>query len=57
MSALPRHEPRPALYEGLLARFQLSPREKRMALLLVTLARIPGAIRLLTGWHARRTRR
>ncbi len=51
---LPRHEPRPELYGPLLARFALSPRERRMARLLLALVRVPGASWLLLRWHARR---
>ena len=50
------HEARPGLYEPLLARFRLSARERAIGRLLVWLARVPGAVRLLTLWHARRTR-
>jgi hypothetical protein len=51
------HEPRPELYGPLLARFALRPRDRLLGRVLVGLARIPGAVRLLTGWHARRARR
>ncbi len=53
----PLHEPRPELYELLLARFALRPRDRLLGRLLVGLARVPGAVRLLSGWHARRARR
>lgn len=52
----PLHEPRPDLYEPLLAPFALRRRDRLLGRLLVGLARIPGAVRLLTGWHARRAR-
>ncbi|MEI8299188.1 MAG: hypothetical protein WCH32_14330 [Pseudomonadota bacterium] len=52
----PLHEPRPELYEQLLARFALRPRDRLLGRFLVGLARIPGAVRLLTGWHAWRAR-
>jgi len=52
----PLHEPRPELYAGLLARFALRPRDRLLGRFLVGLARIPGAVRLLTGWHAWRAR-
>jgi hypothetical protein len=51
----PVHEPRPGLYDPLLARFQLSRRERLVGLILVWLVRVPGAVRLLTLWHARRS--
>ena len=54
---LPVHEPRPGLYDPLLARFRLSPGERAVGLVLVFLVRVPGAVRLLTLWHARRGRR
>ena len=52
----PVHEARPALYEPLLARFRLTRGERALGRLLVWLVRIPGAVRLLTLWHALRTR-
>jgi hypothetical protein len=56
MSDEPVHEARPGLYEPLLARFQLSARERIVGRVLVWLVRVPGAMRLLTFWHARRSR-
>jgi hypothetical protein len=56
-SPVPVHEPRAGLYEPLLARFRLSARERATGRILVWLIRVPGAVRLLTLWHARRTRR
>jgi hypothetical protein len=53
---LPVHEPCPGLYDPLLARFRLSTRERAIGRILVWLVRVPGAVRLLTLWHARRTR-
>ncbi len=53
---LPVHEPRPGLYDPLLERFRLSARERAVGLVLVWLVRVPGAVRLLTLWHARRSR-
>jgi len=53
---VPVHEPRPGLYDPLLARFRLSGRERLVGRLLVWLVRVPGAVRLLTLWHARRSR-
>ena len=53
---LVRHEPRPDLYAPLEARFRLSARERALAQMLVWLVRVPGAVRLLTLWHARRSR-
>jgi hypothetical protein len=55
-SPIPVHEARPGLYEPLLARFRLSARERLIGRVLVRLVRVPGAVRLLTLWHARRTR-
>lgn len=52
----PRHEPRPELFDPLLARFRLKTRERWLATLLVWLVRVPGSGRLLALWHARRTR-
>jgi hypothetical protein len=52
----PRHEPRPGLFDPELARFALSPRERFVGRLLVRLARLPGAVRLLKWWHARGAR-
>jgi hypothetical protein len=52
----PVHEPRPGLYDPLLARFRLSSRERLIGRILVWLVRVPGAVRLLTLWHARSTR-
>jgi len=52
----PVHEPRPGLFEPLLERFRLSPGERAIGLVLVWLVRVPGAVRLLTLWHARRSR-
>jgi hypothetical protein len=54
--APPRHEPRPELYGPLLARFQLSARERRLGRLLLALVRLPGSAWLLRGWHGRRRR-
>jgi hypothetical protein len=56
-SPVPVHEARDGLYGPLLARFRLSARERAVGLALVWLVRVPGAVRLLTLWHARRTRR
>jgi hypothetical protein len=53
----PVHEARPGLFEPLLVRFRLSPRERAIGRALVWLVRVPGAVRLLTLWHARRARR
>ena len=52
----PVHEPLPGLYEPLLARFRLSSSERAVGRALVWLVRVPGATRLLTLWHARRSR-
>lgn len=52
----PVHEPRPGLFDPLLARFQLSGRERLIGRILVWLVRLPGAVRLLTLWHERRSR-
>jgi hypothetical protein len=52
----PVHEARPGLYDPLLARFRLSARERLIGRVLVWLVRVPGAVRLLTLWHARRAR-
>ncbi|MBS0375002.1 MAG: hypothetical protein JSR73_10505 [Proteobacteria bacterium] len=52
----PRHEPRPGLFDPTLARFALSPSERLVGRLLVRLARVPGAVRLLKWWHARGAR-
>ena len=51
-----RHEPHPELYAPILARFAPTPAERRVALLLLSLLRLPGVTRLLRAWHARRTR-
>lgn len=51
----PVHEPRPGLFDPLLARFQLSGRERLIGRILVWLVRLPGAVRLLTLWHERRS--
>ena len=56
-SPQPHHEPRPELYQPLLARFQLGRRERLTGRLLVTLARVPGAVRLLLAWHGRRAKK
>lgn len=53
----PLHEERPELYGPLLAPFALSRGDRWLARLLVGLAQVPGAVRLLRLWHARRTRR
>ena len=53
---MPVHEPLPGLYDPLLARFRLSARERVIGRVLVWLVRVPGAVRLLTLWHARRSR-
>ncbi len=50
------HEARPGLFDPLLARFRLSARERAIGRALVWLVRVPGAVRLLTLWHARRAR-
>lgn len=52
-----RHEPRPGLYDGLLARFDLPPRERWLAIGLVRLVRIPGVIGLLLRLHRARGRK
>ena len=52
----PRHEPRPGLYGPLLARFQPTGAERRLGRLLLALMRVPGASRVLSAWHAHRTR-
>jgi len=49
-----RHEPRPGLYDGLLARYALSPRDRWIARWLVRLVRVPGVVRLLALWHGAR---
>jgi hypothetical protein len=54
---LPRHEPRPGLYEPLLRRFALAAGERRTGLWLLRLLRVPGMARLMLAWHARRGRR
>jgi hypothetical protein len=54
---LPRHEPHPELFVPLLARFELTPGERRAGRLLLALVRVPGARWLLLRWHARRGRR
>ena len=56
-SGEPRHEARPELYAALLAPFALSPRDRWLGRVLVGLARVPGAVRLLLYWHGRRARR
>jgi hypothetical protein len=53
----PVHEPLPGLYDPLLERFRLTRRERAVGLILVWLVRVPGAVRLLTLWHAGRSRR
>ena len=50
------HEPRPELYAPILARFAPTLAERRVALLLLALLRVPGVARLLRAWHALRTR-
>ena len=50
-----RHEPHPELYAPILASFAPTPAERRVALLLLALLRLPGVTRLLRAWHARRT--
>jgi len=51
-----RHEPHPELYASILARFAPTPMERRVALVLLALLRVPGVARLLRAWHALRTR-
>jgi hypothetical protein len=51
------HEPRPELYRPLLARFALAWHERALARLLVSIAAVPGAMRLLTAWHGRRAKK
>jgi hypothetical protein len=51
---MPAHQALPGLYEPLLARFRLTARERLIGRALVWLVRVPGAVRLLTLWHARR---
>ena len=51
-----RHEPHPELYAAILARFAPTPAERRVALMLLALLRVPGVARLLRAWHAHRTR-
>jgi len=50
-----RHEPHPELYAAILARFAPTPLERRVALTLLALLRVPGVARLLRAWHALRT--
>ena len=54
---LPRHEPRPRLFDPLLAAFQPTPFQRRTGRLLIALVRIPGALAVLRAWHARQARR
>jgi hypothetical protein len=51
------HEPLPAFYRPILARFALPWHERWLARLLVRLVGVPGVARLLFAWHARRARR
>jgi len=50
------HEPQPELYAEILARFAPTPVERRVALALLALLRVPGVARLLRAWHTLRTR-
>jgi hypothetical protein len=51
---LPRHEPRPGLFEPELARFALSSRDRRVGRWLLRLLAIPGMTRVIRAWHSRR---
>ena len=53
---LPRHEPRPHLFDSLTAPFQPTAGQRRTGRLLLRLLALPGAFGLLKLWHARRHR-
>lgn len=53
-SAVERLEGRPDLWEPLHRPFALRPGERRMALLLLALLRLPGGAWLLRRWHGSR---
>lgn len=47
-------EPRPDLFQALLAGHALRPRDRLVVRSLLGLLRLPGGARLLRAWHARR---
>lgn len=49
-----RQEPRPGLFDALLATHALRPRDRFAARCLLKLLRWPGGAALLRSWHARR---
>lgn len=51
-----QHTPRPDLLAPLTAPFALRPAARAAAVTLLWAVRVPGAMRLLLAWHARRTR-
>jgi hypothetical protein len=57
MSDEVRHEERPELYTSLLAPFALRRHERWLGRVLVSLAAIPGVVRLLAAWHGRRAQK
>jgi hypothetical protein len=50
------HVPLPHLYDGELARFAPTARERRIVSWLMRLLRLPGVTRAIRAWHAWRTR-
>ncbi len=52
--AVEQQEPRPQLFDALLAPHALKPRERLTARCLLWLMRWPGGAGLLRAWHARR---
>ena len=52
--AVEHQEPRPELFDALLAPHALKPRERLAARCLLWLMRWPGGAGLLRAWHARR---
>lgn|GEM_PF-1023779 len=54
MTPKPQHQALPGLFDGLLAPYALTRRERLVGRLLVGLLAIPGASGLLRAWHRRR---
>ena len=51
------HESLPHLYDGLLAPYALSRRDRWVARLLVSCVRFPPMVALLAAWHRARSRK